>query len=182
MYIKYLHQRSKTARKRNPFTIRRKDRHHASSVQSNLSEKRTAKQGLPPCFWRKDPAHPKPRYNQVLVIWKFLSRTMTAGRFPGSRLSILPPSRFLSDRFFAWQHHSAYSDGIAQAFHLLPFYPLPARTGLQRHRLLHIQFCLLYRRKGSVVNETMEKSPASDKKSRTEKDFRCGSDTLLCFS
>ena len=45
------------------------------------------------------------------------------GRFPGLRFPMMPPSQFLSGCVSAWHHQFAYSDGIAQASHLFPFYP-----------------------------------------------------------
>ena len=125
MYIEYLHQR----RNRHEKEIllprgKRTDTHRfrSSAVCAKKMHRKTSPSSL---FRRKDPACPKPRYNQVLVIWKILSRTMTGGRFPGLRLPTLPPSRLLSDCVAAWQCHSEYSDEIAQASHLFPFYPLP---------------------------------------------------------
>ena len=46
------------------------------------------------------------------------------GRFPDSQCPAMSPSQLLSGCVSAWHRHSAYSDGIAQASHLFPFYPL----------------------------------------------------------
>ena len=50
------------------------------------------------------------------------------GRFPGSRHSAWSPSRLFSGCVSAWPCPSAYSDEIAQASHLFPFYPLSAQS------------------------------------------------------
>ena len=63
----------------------------------------------------------------------------TDGRFPGLRM-LFPASSFpkltLQWRPFSLPAASAYSDEIAQAFHLLPFNDVPFLYGGHRHRLL----------------------------------------------
>ena len=79
-------------------------------------------------------------HDQSLVIWKNIF-PRTDRRQVSWLAALCPsPSRFPSGRAF-WRptDSSAYSDEIAQAFHLFPFYPLPP-SGRQGHRLT-IQFC-----------------------------------------
>ena len=74
-------------------------------------------------------------HDQSLVIWKNdFSRTwQTAGFLAHGASSVaFPVSQWPRQR--RPTDFSAYSDEIAQALHLFPFYPLPFPE--QRHRLL----------------------------------------------
>lgn len=85
------------------------------------------------------------RYNQLLVIWKYIP-VPTTGRFPDSYINThdrLPNSN--ESVTVPDINHAllTYSDEIAQDFHLFPYYPQSARDR-QRHQLFLTRYALSY--------------------------------------
>ena len=122
----------KARKKKNPFTHRQKD---PKPVPGAFSE-----------HTKNEPSHPRVkrhalselRYNQVLVIWKFLSRTkQTAGFLAhGLRQCRLPNSSVAAFPHDIVIPHTV--TGSHRPHTCFPFTLWPSTIGLQRHRLPHV--------------------------------------------